>query len=74
VTDHPLDIDPARRPRSALALALSAAWRDGEPEWAEAAPSAPPPGDCDRLERRDPMPGFLDRLGVRSRQLALIRG
>jgi acyl-CoA thioesterase len=49
----------------ALALGSSATWRDGEPEWTEDAPSAPPPEDCERLERRDPMPGFLDRLEVR---------
>jgi acyl-CoA thioesterase len=49
----------------ALALGSCAAWRDGEPEWSDAAPDAPPPGDCDRLARVDPMPGFLDRFEIR---------
>jgi acyl-CoA thioesterase len=34
----------------ALALGSCAAWRDGEPEWAEAAPEAPPPEECERQE------------------------
>jgi acyl-CoA thioesterase len=49
----------------ALALGSCATWRDGEPEWAERAPEAPPPEDCERLRRADPMPGFLDRFDVR---------
>jgi acyl-CoA thioesterase len=49
----------------ALAIGSCAVWRDGEPEWSEAAPEAPPPGDCERLERVDPMPGFLDRFEIR---------
>jgi acyl-CoA thioesterase len=49
----------------ALALGSCAAWRDGEPEWAEGAPEAPPPEDCERLQRGRPMPGFHDRLEIR---------
>jgi acyl-CoA thioesterase len=49
----------------ALALGSCAAWRDGEPEWAETAPEAPPPEACERLERVDPMPGYLDRFEIR---------
>ena len=49
----------------ALALGSCATWREGEPEWAAAAPAAPPPDDCERLERVDPMPGFLDRFEIR---------
>ena len=49
----------------ALALGSCATWRDGEPEWAAAAPEAPPPEACERLQRVDPMPGFIDRLDVR---------
>jgi acyl-CoA thioesterase len=48
-----------------LGLGSCAAWRDGEPEWADAAPEAPPPEACERLRRVDPMPGFLDRLEIR---------
>ena len=48
----------------ALALGSCATWRDGEPEWAAAAPEAPPPEDCG-AERRDPMPGFLERFEIR---------
>jgi acyl-CoA thioesterase len=49
----------------ALALGSCATWRDGEPEWAERAPEAPPPEACERLQRVDPMPGFIDRFDVR---------
>jgi acyl-CoA thioesterase len=49
----------------ALALGSCAAWRDGEPEWTDAAPDAPPPEECERLRRVDPMPGFHDRLEIR---------
>jgi acyl-CoA thioesterase len=49
----------------ALALGSCAAWRDGEPEWAEAAPEAPPPEACERLERAEAMPGFHERLEIR---------
>jgi acyl-CoA thioesterase len=49
----------------ALALGSCATWRDGEPEWAERAPEAPPPEACERLRRVDPMPGFLDRFEIR---------
>lgn len=49
----------------ALALGSCATWRDGEPEWAAAAPDAPPPDRCERLERRDPMPGFQERFEIR---------
>ena len=49
----------------ALALGSCAAWRDGESEWAEAAPDVPPPDECERLERRGPLPGFQERLEIR---------
>jgi acyl-CoA thioesterase len=49
----------------ALALGSCAAWRDGEPEWAEAAPDARGPDAYGRLSREEPMPGFLDRLEIR---------
>jgi acyl-CoA thioesterase len=49
----------------ALALGSCAAWRDGEPEWTEPVPEAPPPEACERLARLDPMPGFLDRFEIR---------
>jgi acyl-CoA thioesterase len=48
-----------------LALAGCAAWRDGEPEWAAAAPSAPPPEHCPRLPSSDGAPRFFDQLDVR---------
>jgi acyl-CoA thioesterase len=59
----------------ALALGSCATWRDGEPEWAEAAPDAPPPEECERLQRGDAMPGFHDRLEIRpvTRGLAWLR-
>jgi acyl-CoA thioesterase len=46
----------------ALALGSCAAWRDGEPEWAEPAPEAPPPEACERLE--GPLP-FHERFEIR---------
>jgi acyl-CoA thioesterase len=49
----------------ALALGSCAAWRDGEPEWAAAPPDAPAPDACERLQRVDPLPGFLDRFEIR---------
>jgi acyl-CoA thioesterase len=50
----------------ALALGHCATWRDGEPEWEEAAmPEAPPPEECERIERRDPMPRFHEQLEIR---------
>jgi acyl-CoA thioesterase len=49
----------------ALALGSCATWRDGEPEWAERAPEAPPPESCERLQRVDPMPEFQARLEIR---------
>jgi acyl-CoA thioesterase len=49
----------------ALALGSCAAWRDGEPEWSEAAPEVPPPDACGRLAWANGAPGFFDRLEVR---------
>lgn len=49
----------------ALALGSCAAWRDGEPVWAEAAPDVPPPDECERLVRRDPLPEFQERFEIR---------
>jgi acyl-CoA thioesterase len=49
----------------ALGLGSCATWRDGEPEWADPPPAVPPPDECERLRRVDPMPGFLDRFDIR---------
>jgi acyl-CoA thioesterase len=50
----------------ALALGSCATWRDGEPEWAEAAmPEAPAPEACRRLERNGAMPPFHDQFDIR---------
>ena len=50
----------------ALALAGFAAWRDGEPEWADLEPpDAPPPDDCPPLKRVDGAPRFHDRFAIR---------
>jgi acyl-CoA thioesterase len=46
----------------ALALGSCAAWRDGELEWAEAAPEAPSPEECER--REGPLP-FHQRFEIR---------
>jgi acyl-CoA thioesterase len=59
-----LRIEQEGRP-VALALGSSATWRDGEPEWAEARPDAPPPEACERLLPRDPLPRFHERLEIR---------
>jgi acyl-CoA thioesterase len=50
----------------ALALGSCGTWRDGEPEWAEAAmPEVPAPESCRRLEHRDPMPPFHRQFEIR---------
>jgi acyl-CoA thioesterase len=50
----------------ALALGSCAIWRDGEPEWAEAAmPEAPAPEACRPLERREAMPPFRRQFEIR---------
>ena len=50
----------------ALALAGCAAWRDGEPEWADRrAPEAPAPDDCPAVTRVDGAPRFHDRFDLR---------
>jgi acyl-CoA thioesterase len=50
----------------ALALGSCATWRDGEPEWAEAAmPEAPPPESCRRLVHDDAGPRFHRRFDIR---------
>jgi acyl-CoA thioesterase len=50
----------------ALALGSCATWRDGEPEWAEAArPEAPAPDACRRLEHHDGAPTFHRRFEIR---------
>jgi acyl-CoA thioesterase len=58
-----LRIEQEGRPVT-VALGSCAAWRDGEPEWAEEAPAAPPPEECERL-RTDSMSGFHQRLEIR---------
>jgi acyl-CoA thioesterase len=50
----------------ALALAGAAAWREGEPEWADLAmPAAPPPEDCPEVPRVDGAPRFQERFDLR---------
>ena len=49
----------------ALALGGCAAWRDGEPEWAEPAPEAPPPEQCPPVPDVEGRPRFHERLDVR---------
>ena len=50
----------------ALALGSCATWRDGEPEWAEAAPGrAAARRSASGSSALDPMPGFLDRFEIR---------
>lgn len=50
----------------ALALASAATWREGEPEWMDAAPpEVPGPEECPELPRLDGMPPFVRRFDVR---------
>jgi acyl-CoA thioesterase len=50
----------------ALALAGFAAWREGEPEWADLKPpDAPPPDECPPLRRVDGAPTFHERFAIR---------
>jgi acyl-CoA thioesterase len=50
----------------ALALAGCGAWRDGEPEWADAQmPEAPDPDDCRPVKRVDGSPRFHERFDIR---------
>jgi acyl-CoA thioesterase len=50
----------------ALALGACAAWRDGEPEWADVAmPEVAPPEQCPELPHVNGAPGFHRRLGIR---------
>jgi acyl-CoA thioesterase len=50
----------------ALALAGCAAWRDGEPEWADARPpEAPDPDECRAVQRVNGSPRFHDRFDIR---------
>jgi acyl-CoA thioesterase len=50
----------------ALALAGAAAWREGEPEWADVRPpAAPPPEDCPELRRVEGAPRFQERFDLR---------
>jgi acyl-CoA thioesterase len=46
----------------ALALGSCAVWRDGEPEWADAAPEVPPPDACER--QQGPL-AFHERFEIR---------
>jgi acyl-CoA thioesterase len=49
-----------------LAIAGCAAWRDGEPEWADRhAPQAPAPEDCRPVKRVEGAPRFHDRFALR---------
>jgi acyl-CoA thioesterase len=65
----------------ALALAGCGTWREGDPEWADAAmPPAPAPEACDPVEPGAGMPAFLGQLDVRfvsggpgARNLAWVR-
>ena len=50
----------------ALAIAGCAAWRDGEPEWADLAPpEAPAPDECRPVKRVNGAPRFHDRFALR---------
>jgi acyl-CoA thioesterase len=50
----------------ALALAGAAAWRDGEPEWADLRPpDAPPPERCLEVRRVAGAPRFQERFDLR---------
>ena len=50
----------------ALALAGAAAWRDGEPEWADLRPpAAPAPEDCPEVPRVTGAPRFQQRFELR---------
>ena len=50
----------------ALALAGAAAWRDGEPEWADMEPpAAPPPEQCPEISRIEGAPRFQQRFDLR---------
>lgn len=50
----------------ALALAACGAWREGEPEWADAErPDVPGPADCPPLPRREGAPRFFEQFGIR---------
>ena len=50
----------------ALALAGCAAWREGEPEWADLpAPPAPGPEDCTPIRRVNGAPRFHERFDIR---------
>jgi acyl-CoA thioesterase len=50
----------------ALALAGAAAWRDGEPEWADLRPpAAPPPEECPEVRRVEGAPRFQERFELR---------
>jgi acyl-CoA thioesterase len=50
----------------ALALASCGAWRDGEPEWAEAAmPDVPGPLDSAEIPPAEGMPEFMRRYDIR---------
>ena len=50
----------------ALALAAAAAWRDGEPEWADLRPpAAPAPEDCPEAPRVKGAPRFQQRFELR---------
>ena len=50
----------------ALALAGAAAWREGEPEWADVSPpAAPPPDECPEFRRVEGAPRFQRRFDLR---------
>jgi acyl-CoA thioesterase len=49
----------------ALALGGCAAWREGEPEWADPAPEVPAPDQCQALPDVEGRPRFHDELDVR---------
>ena len=64
-TSHSLRMEQDGRP-VALALASCATWREGEPEWADAAaPEASPPEDCPPVQRVDGAPRFHERFDIR---------
>jgi acyl-CoA thioesterase len=50
----------------ALALGACAAWREGQPEWADGRPpDVPPPEDCPPITRASGLPPFVENFEIR---------
>jgi acyl-CoA thioesterase len=60
-----LRMEQAGRP-VALALGACAAWREGEPEWADGRPpEVAPPEDCPPITREGGLPPFVENFEIR---------